>query len=142
MNRYHEICCLLQNATEAVMEFAHSGDDLGEKAINYDADRLLEIESVRSDQLERVQGVLQALAVGCEEQGGGAISDCISTMGLSEDKQACVYHICTQLKTTLMQLQQRNMNDMLQILAARQVAHSLLMEAGMLKAPATYGPVR
>jgi len=142
MSRYNDICRLIREADNAIREFAQVGSDLAEKAIHYEVERLLEIESCRSGQLEKILYTLQMIASLCEERDCASISEYAEVQGLSDVEQAHVQHLCNKLKDQLQYLQERNMDDMLHILAARQVAHSLLAEAGLLNTPATYGPLR
>ena len=142
MSRYDDICRLVRETDSAIWEFAQAGADVAEKAAHYDVERLLEIESSRSGQLDRILHGLQVIASLCEEQGCASVSEYAEAQGFSDAEQAYVQQLCDKLKGQLRSLQERNMNDMLHILAARQVAHSLLTEAGLLNTPTTYGPLR
>lgn len=137
-----DLCDLLRNAENAVKTFRDSSAGLSDMATCYDVDGMLSIEASRDAHLKRIQTILQIIETLCHESGSNTLEQYIDAQELSADKKAHIQEMRSRFAHELNQMQQSNMNDMLHILAARQVAQSLLVESGLHKVPITYGPVK
>ncbi len=142
MSVYGDLCDLLRNAKDAMEMFRDTAIGLSDKATHYDVNGMLAIEASREEQLKKIQGILQAIEALCCESGHHTLKQYIDAQELPADQKACIQEMRSSFVRELQQMQQSNMDDMLYILAARQVAHSLLVESGLLNVPVTYGPVK